>query len=100
VQFLLDHGADINILDNLGRSALEYATGALNWSETTKAEQVVKLIIKAGADVNVKSTLGNTPLMWATRAGNLKITKLLIEKGANADDLNPLTTPSDHSLQH
>jgi hypothetical protein len=45
VQLLLDHGADINILDNLGRSALEYATGALNWSETTKAEQVVKLII-------------------------------------------------------
>jgi ankyrin repeat protein len=86
VQLLLDHGADINILDNLGRSAIEYATGALNWSETSKAEQVVKLIIQAGADVNVKSTLGNTPLMWATRAGNLKITKLLIERGANADD--------------
>ena len=86
VQLLLDHGADINILDNKGRSALEYATGALNWSGTSKAEQVVKLIIKAGADVNVKSTLGNTPLMWATRAGNLKITKLLIERGANADD--------------
>jgi ankyrin repeat protein len=86
VQLLLDHGADINILDNLGRSALEYATGALNWSKTSKAEQVVILIIQAGADVNVKSTLGNTPLMWAARAGNLKITKLLIEKGANADD--------------
>ena len=86
VQLLLDHGADINILDNLGRSAIEYATGALNWSETSKAEQVVKLIIQAGADVNVKSTLGHTPLIWAARAGNLKITKLLIEKGANVDD--------------
>ncbi len=86
VQFLLDHGADINILDNLGRSALEYAAGALNWSKTSKAEQVVKLIIQAGADVNVKSTLGHTPLIWAARAGNLKITKLLIEKGANVDD--------------
>ena len=86
VQFLLDHGADINILDNLGRSALEYATGALNWSETSKAEQVVKLIIQAGADVNVKSTLGFSPVMWAARAGNLEITKLLIEKGANVHD--------------
>jgi ankyrin repeat protein len=86
VQLLLDHGADINILDNLGRSALEYATGALNWPKTSKAEQVVKLIIQAGADVNVKATLGNTPLMWAARAGNLKITKLLIEKGANVQD--------------
>ena len=86
VQLLLDHGADINILDNLGRSALEYASGALNWSKTSKDEQVVKLIIQAGADVNVKSTLGNTPFIWAARAGNLKITKLLIEKGANADD--------------
>jgi len=86
VHLLLDHGADINILDNLGRSALNYATGALNWSETSKAEQVVKLIIKAGTDVNVKSTLGFTPLMWAARAGNLEITKLLIEKGANVQD--------------
>ena len=106
VQFLLDHGADINILDNKGRSALEYATGALNWSKTSKAEQVVKLIIQAGADVNVKSTLGHTPLIWAARAGNLKITKLLIEKGANVHDtdndgndalhyaLNPGTKPA------
>ena len=86
VQLLLDHGADINILDNNGRSALEYATGALNWAETSKAEQVVNLLIQAGADVNVKSTLGFTPLMWAARAGNLKITKLLIEKRANVDD--------------
>jgi ankyrin repeat protein len=86
VQFLLDHGADINILDNKGRSALEYATGALNWSKTSKAEQVVKLIIQAGADVNVKSTLGHTPLIWAARAGNLKITKLLLDKGANVQD--------------
>ena len=86
VQLLLDHGADINILDNLGRSALEYATGALNWTETSKAEDVVKLIIQAGADVNVKSTLGYTPVMWAARAGNLEITKLLIEKGANVHD--------------
>ena len=86
VQFLLDHGADINILDNLGRSALNYATGALNWSETSKAEQVVKLIIQAGADVNVKSTLGYTPLIWAARAGNLEITQLLIELGANVHD--------------
>ena len=86
VQLLLDHGANINILDKLGRSALEYATSALNWSKPSKAEQVVKLIIQAGADVNVKSTLGFTPLMWAARAGNLKTTKLLIEKGANVHD--------------
>ena len=86
VQFLLDHGADINILDNQGRSALKHAAGALNWAETSKAEQVVKLIIQAGADVNVKSTLGYTPLMWAARAGNPVITELLIEKGANTMD--------------
>ena len=86
VQLLLDHGADTSILDNLGRSALEYAAGALNWAETSKAEQVVKLLIQAGADVNVKSTLGFTPLMWAAIAGNLEITKLLIEKGANIHD--------------
>ncbi|MDB4668762.1 ankyrin repeat domain-containing protein [bacterium] len=96
VQLLLEHGADINILDNLGRSALEYATGALNWTEPSKAEQVVKLIIQAGADVNVKSTLGYTPLIWAARAGNLKITKLLIEKGANVDD----TDNDDNNALH
>ena len=71
----------------------------------SKAEQVVKVIILAGADVNVKSTLGFTPLIWAARAGNLEITNLLIDKGANDDDTdndgnnslryarNPGTTP-------
>ena len=86
VKLLLDYGADVNILDDYGRSALKYAAGALNWAETSKAKQVVKLIIQAGADVNVKSTLGFTSLMWAARAGNLEITKLLIEKGANVHD--------------
>ena len=86
VQLLLDHEADVSITDNYGRSALKHAAGALNWAETSKAEQVVKLIIQAGADVNVKSTLGYTPLMWAARAGNLEITQLLIELGANVHD--------------
>ena len=86
VQLLLDHGAQVDILDDLGRSALKYATGALNWAETTHAEQVTRLIIEAGADINVKSKLGYTPLMWAARAGNPVITRLLIEKGANTLD--------------
>ena len=100
VQLLLDHGACVDILDDLGRSALKYATGALNWAETPGAEQVVRLIIEAGADVNLRSTLGYTPLMWAARAGNLEITKLLIEKGVNAHEKDNDGNDALHQAQN
>ncbi len=44
-----------------------------------------KRAIDGGDDVNERDSLGWTPLMWAAASGQMEITKLLIDKGANID---------------
>ena len=59
---LLTHGADINIKNNKGETALITACSFCNIP-------VVKLLIEYGADVNMPDLYGNTPLMmhWAEK---------------------------------
>src|SRR5260370_18447385 len=49
VKTLLDHGADVNIVDPLGRTPLMYAAASDNLSL-----EVVKMLVEHGADVNAK----------------------------------------------
>jgi ankyrin repeat protein len=49
VKMLLDHGADVNIVDPLGRTALMYAAASDNLPL-----EVVKMLVEHGADVNAK----------------------------------------------
>ncbi len=51
-------------------------------------EDTVRELIIRGMDVNGVDDFGKTPLMRATDAGNLLITKLLLEKGARIRDKN------------
>lgn len=76
VKALLDGGANIEIKNNVGATALILAA-AKGHSE------VVKLLLDRGAAVNVKTATGITPLMAAATAGNAEMVKLLLEKGAD-----------------
>ena len=49
VRLMLDHGADVNAVDPLGRTPLMYAAA----SDLLPLD-VVKLLIERGADVNAK----------------------------------------------
>ena len=49
VRLLLDHGADVNAFDPLGRTPLMYAAA----SDLLPLD-VVKLLVERGADVNAK----------------------------------------------
>ena len=49
VQLLLETGADINVKDNDGRTALMYAT-------KNNAFEVIRLLLEYGAGVNIKNT--------------------------------------------
>jgi ankyrin repeat protein len=52
---LIRLGADINLHDKIGKTALHYAA-------QEKREQIVRILIEAGADVNSQDIHGNSPL--------------------------------------
>lgn len=71
VELLLEHGADPNITNSLGETAL-YCVSNLNSA---------KLLIKYGADVNAKTKDGYTPLDHAIALQKNDIVNLLRENG-------------------
>jgi ankyrin repeat protein len=84
---LINHGADVNIPDQDGRTAL-------NWAVTMHHTKTVELLLQHGADVNIVDNLGMTALHWAIlRDGNsehkqlasYKTVQLLLSKGARID---------------
>ncbi|RYP08517.1 hypothetical protein DL764_001848 [Monosporascus ibericus] len=76
VRLLLDHGADVNLVDLNGWTALH--TAALQGHET-----IMKLLLEKGADINVKDCNGRTALHIASSQGHDVVTRWLIEKGAD-----------------
>lgn len=111
-RFLLDRGADPNLADNTGRTALYAAVDAHTMpysnrpspdeseNETTSF-QLVKAIVEHGGNVNAQLlkqqpyrtkvdrgndtmlTTGTTPLIRAAKAGDAEVIALLLEKGAD-----------------
>ncbi|CAH1131548.1 unnamed protein product [Ceutorhynchus assimilis] len=79
VQILLDAGANVNITDDLGMTALDWA------SSKDHEEMVYYLLQRENIDVNSRGNLGNTPLMRAAKRGNVKILRALIEANACVD---------------
>jgi ankyrin repeat protein len=109
-KFLLDRGADPNIVGGYGRTALYAIVDMRNedWSTlpNRKAEdslpsiEIVKAVLAKGANVNTALTAplpgrsgmdagdttlgaGTTPLMRAARAGDAEVMKILLAKGAD-----------------
>ena len=72
---LLDAGADINAKDSMGRTALM-------WAVFTENEKAVSLLLKRGADVTVTAKNNDTALSVARQLGNINITRLLQQTGA------------------
>ena len=85
VRLMLDHGADVNAYDPLGRTPLMYAAGS-----DLVAVDVVKLMIERGADVNAQDRhkqsgdAGLTVLDIAKLRGNTPIVDLLVKAGAKS----------------
>ena len=58
VQILLDHGADVNVQDKQGISALRYASA-------NARPKIVQLLLSKGADPSLGDCVGRTPLIGA-----------------------------------
>jgi ankyrin repeat protein len=109
-KFLIDRGADPNVIGGYGRTALYAIVDIRNedWStlpnrkteDPLPALDIVKGLLARGANANAALTAplpgrsgmdsgdttldaGTTPLMRAARAGDATVMKLLLEKGAD-----------------
>jgi ankyrin repeat protein len=73
VLYLMGFGANINLPDAKGQTALFYSVSSGNLKMTSE-------LIHHGADLNIKNNLGETPIF---HAANLEIIRLLHMAGAN-----------------
>ena len=83
VEILLKAGANTELKDNQGNTALTYAIREPKYLEKKTLQlEKVKLLAEAGADLNTQDNNGNTALNIAKEVGNTEIVKLLIKAGA------------------
>jgi ankyrin repeat protein len=77
IEILIAHGANVN--------AKETTRGqtALMWAAAEKHEPAVRALINHGADLSARSHRGLTPLMFAVRAGDIPVTSMLLDAGAD-----------------
>jgi ankyrin repeat protein len=112
---LIDHGADLDMQDEVGQTALWAAVDAHTMPDSNRppptemddeltAWDVVVKLVEGGADVNIALRqrvpyrtkidrgadgilgAGTTPLLRAAKAGDAKVIRLLLEHGANPLD--------------
>jgi ankyrin repeat protein len=102
VRLMLDHGADVNAIDPLGRTALMYAA-----SSDLLPLEVVKLLIERGADVNARDghkqagDSGLTVLDIARLHGDTPVVEWLVKSGAKGTEQNApvLKARRDNTIQ-
>jgi len=73
IKYLCEHGADINLKDNVDNTALLHSIYV--------DSEIALYLIQLGADITIKNKLNETPMHFAAMAGDLVISKILIERG-------------------
>ncbi len=87
---LLDAGADIELLDNKGQTAM-------HWAAISGTPEVILRLIVMNADLDHQDIYGETPLMVAD---TLEIARLLVKAGANTEIRDKAgRTALDHAKQ-
>jgi len=83
VRFLLDKGADPNVPNDAGATALMWAVDDI---------EKTQLLLDHGANVNARSDDSRTPLLIASgQRGGSAVVKLLLDRGANLAVKSPVT---------
>ena len=79
-----EYGADVNLLDRWGYSALMFAAKSPN----PNAFEVCEFLISKGADISTLDRNYNNALHYACLKNNVAIVTLLINNGADYTNLN------------
>jgi uncharacterized protein len=75
-RLLLDHGAEINAIDE------EYGSTPLGYAARWGRREMVALLLERGADPNKAGAPWATPLAWAQKKGHAAIEADLLQAGA------------------
>ena len=90
VEYLLEHGADVNVVDSNGENALFIVFKA--YHQDLERLPMCKLLVEHGIDVNCRSSIGNEQsvlqygISMCARYGKTNVIRTLnylIENGAN-----------------
>jgi len=76
VKYLVEHEADVNMIDDNEATPLRYSVCKSN-------SDILKYLVEAGANVNVADNCKLTPLHLAAMCGNYESVKYLIKHGAD-----------------
>ena len=76
MQLFIDHGADIDAIDEDDRST------PLGIAAREGQTEIVNLLLRNGADPNAAGANWATPLAWAERRGHRQIADMLKKRGA------------------
>ncbi|CAG5123491.1 unnamed protein product [Candidula unifasciata] len=87
VKCLVDHGADVNIQDMSGNTALLHALTNVGDEDG----QILTTLISAGSNVNHQNSAGVSPLMSAVEKCKPNVVKLLINLGADVNSVSKKT---------
>jgi ankyrin repeat protein len=94
-QLLLDHGANPNLVSELGWMPLHLVTDEQYISQE-RVVGIARLLLEHGADVNGRQKNSWTSLHWAAYKGRVEFARVLLDHGANAN----LETDSGETALH
>ena len=88
--FLIEHGANVDLKDDRGDTALHYAMSRYILYDCNASLEVFSCLIEHGADVNGRNSSKGpsnscTPLMVASRNSRVDLMTLLIKHGADVN---------------